>query len=245
MFEQAVLRPAPVRGWAVTLGFAGEVLVVACVMAAPLIWPQLLPQAASMTWISAPAPPPPPLKQAPLPHVRPTRPWQPQSAVLYQQTRDRILSVRLDEPPPPVGDVVGGTAAGNSDLGLNAAIDSITRPAAPKPIVEAAPTVPKPATKSPTPQIRIGGAVQAARLVHRVDPVYPAMARQMRIAGTVELAGVIGTDGRIREVSVTSGHPFLVQAALEAVRQWAYRPTLLGGQPVEVITTITVTFRLS
>jgi periplasmic protein TonB len=155
-----------------------------------------------------------------------------------------MLTVTLDEPPPPEG-VVGGTAAGDSDHGLNPAIDSITRPAAPKPVVEAAPTVPKLATKSPTPQIRVGGAVQAARLVHRVDPVYPAMARQMRIAGTVELAGVIGTDGRIRELRVTSGHPLLVQAALEAVRQWVYRPTLLGGQPVEVITTITVVFRLS
>jgi len=155
-----------------------------------------------------------------------------------------MLRVTLDEPPRPDA-VMGGTAAGDSDHVLNAAIDSITRPAAPKPIVGAAPSVPKPTIKSPTTQIRVGGAVQSARLVHRVDPVYPAMARQMRIAGTVELAGVIGADGRIRELRVTSGHPFLVQAALEAVRQWVYRPTLLGGQPVEVITTITVVFRLS
>jgi protein TonB len=91
----------------------------------------------------------------------------------------------------------------------------------------------------------VGGPVQAARLVHRVDPAYPPLARQTRIAGTVELNGVIGTDGRIRELHVNSGHPFLAPAALEAVRQWVYQPTLLGGDPVEVITTITVVFRLN
>ena len=67
----------------------------------------------------------------------------------------------------------------------------------------------------------------------------------MRIAGVVELAGVIGAEGRIRELQVTSGHPLLVQAALDAVRQWVYRPTLLSGRPVEVITTIRVVFRLN
>jgi periplasmic protein TonB len=245
MFEQAVLCPAPVRGWAVTLGFAGEVLVVACVLAVPLLWPQLLPRAATTTWISAPAPPAAPLKPAPLSPMRPTRPWDAHRAVLYQPGEVRPLRITLDEPPPPGPAVTGGNAISDSDRGLNLAIDSIMPMATPKP----APEPPRGVTPNPTPVrpqlIRVGGAVQAARLVHRVDPLYPAMARQMRIAGTVELAGVIGTDGRIRELRVTSGHPFLVQAALEAVRQWVYRPTLLGGEPVEVITTITVVFRLS
>lgn len=84
-----------------------------------------------------------------------------------------------------------------------------------------------------------------ARLVHRVDPVYPAIARQARISGAVELTGVIGVDGHIRELRVVKGHPFLASAALEAVRQWVYEPTLLNGETVEVIAPITVNFLLN
>jgi protein TonB len=84
-----------------------------------------------------------------------------------------------------------------------------------------------------------------ARLLHRVEPVYPPLARQTRISGTVELTGVVGTNGRIRELRVVSGHPFLAAAALEAVRQWVYEPTLLNGEAVEVIAPITVNFRLN
>jgi protein TonB len=84
-----------------------------------------------------------------------------------------------------------------------------------------------------------------AQLLHRVEPVYPPLARQTRISGTVELTGVVGTNGRIRELRVVSGHPFLAAAALEAVRQWVYEPTLLNGEPVEVIAPITVNFRLN
>ena len=84
-----------------------------------------------------------------------------------------------------------------------------------------------------------------ARLVHRVDPVYPPFARQARISGTVELTGVIGIDGRIRELQIVHGHPFLAKAALEAVRQWMYEPTLLNGAAVEVIAPITVNFLLN
>jgi protein TonB len=245
MFEQAVLRPEPVRGWAVTLGFAGEVVVVACILAVPLIWPQLLPRAETTTWISAPAPPAAPLKQARLTQVRPARPWDVRKAILYRPTAIRPLNVTLDEPPPPGAGVVGGPTPVDSDHGVNPVIGSVLPIAAPKPVTEPAAAVKPPATPALPPRIRVGGAVQAARLVHRVDPVYPALARQMRIAGTVELTGVIGTDGQIRELRVVSGHPFLVHAALEAVRQWVYRPTLLGGVPVEVITTITVLFRLN
>ena len=81
--------------------------------------------------------------------------------------------------------------------------------------------------------------------MHRVEPQYPEMARKMRVAGVVELEGVIGTDGRLRELRVVNGHPLLARAALEAVRQWIYAPTTLNGDPVEVIAPITVTFRLN
>jgi protein TonB len=67
----------------------------------------------------------------------------------------------------------------------------------------------------------------------------------MRISGAVELTGVIGVDGHIRELQIVHGHPLLARAALDAVRQWVYEPTLLDGEPVEVIAPITVNFRLN
>jgi protein TonB len=93
--------------------------------------------------------------------------------------------------------------------------------------------------------LKTGGLVQLARPIHRVEPRYPALARQARISGEVELAGVIGTDGRIHELKVVRGHPLLVHAALDAVRQWIWAPTTLNGDPVEVIAPIIVTFVLN
>src|SRR5256884_632253 len=87
--------------------------------------------------------------------------------------------------------------------------------------------------------------VQAARIVNRVQPVYPPLARQTRISGTVRLHAIISRDGTIQQLEVISGHPLLQQAALDAVRQWRYQPTLLNGEPVEVDTTIDVIFSLN
>ena len=81
-------------------------------------------------------------------------------------------------------------------------------------------------------------------LIHRVEPTYPALARQVRVEGHVELHAIIATDGTIQSLQVISGHPLLVQSALEAVRQWRYRATILDGQPVEVDTYITVVYTL-
>ena len=98
----------------------------------------------------------------------------------------------------------------------------------------------KPPNAEPPPRVKVGGLVKMARLLHRVDPVYPPIARQAHISGPVELTGVIGIDGRIRELQVVHGNQFLAEAALEAVRQWTYVPTLLNGDAVEVIAPITI-----
>lgn len=84
-----------------------------------------------------------------------------------------------------------------------------------------------------------------ANLLHRVQPVYPALARQARLQGTVELRAVISKTGTIENLIVVHGHPMLAGAAIDAVRQWRYRPYLLNGEPVEVETEITVNFLLS
>jgi protein TonB len=91
---------------------------------------------------------------------------------------------------------------------------------------------------------RVSVGVMDAMLIERVEPEYPPIARAMRLAGTVRLHAIIGTDGSVRQLRVNEGNPILAQAALAAVRQWRYRPTLLGGVPVEVETYITVNFVL-
>jgi protein TonB len=131
-----------------------------------------------------------------------------------------------------VGGVPGGVAGGSMGGVLGGVIGGIgTAPPPPKP--------------KPTGPIRVGGNVQAARIVNRVQPIYPPLARQTRISGTVRLHAIISKDGTIQQLEVISGHPLLQQAALDAVRQWRYQPTLLNGEPVEVDTTIDVIFSLN
>jgi TonB family protein len=94
-------------------------------------------------------------------------------------------------------------------------------------------------------RIFVAGETEATKLVSQTPPEYPALAKQARISGRVELSAVIGKDGHVINLSVVMGHPLLVQAALDAVRNWVYEPTLLNGEPVEVATNITVNFTLA
>jgi len=100
-------------------------------------------------------------------------------------------------------------------------------------------TLPAPSAPS---RIRVGENVQTANLIRKTAPQYPDMARSTGITGDVRLSITIGRDGTIQNVQLISGPPLLVQAALEAVETWLYKPTLLNGSPVEVITTVTVSF---
>jgi protein TonB len=93
--------------------------------------------------------------------------------------------------------------------------------------------------------VRVGGKVQEGRLIQRVLPDYPPLAIRMHISGVVRLHAIIGTDGRVRELRAMEGHPMLVRAAVEAVRQWLYRPAALNDDPIEVDTEITVRFNLN
>ena len=111
----------------------------------------------------------------------------------------------------------------------------------------AATTTVNPANADGTPpsRIRIGGNVQQTKLVSQPHPVYPLEAKQARIQGVVKFNATIAKDGTMQHLEVISGHPLLVPAAMEAVRQWVYQPTLLNGQPVEVTTEVDVNFTLS
>jgi len=116
-----------------------------------------------------------------------------------------------------------------------------------RPSIEASPANPTPQQEMPTAKperIRIGGNVAAAQVTHQVPPVYPAAAKAAHISGTVVLHCVIGKDGTIMQLTYVSGPPLLLQAAMDAVRQWTYKPTLLNGKAVEVDTTVSVVFVL-
>lgn len=115
------------------------------------------------------------------------------------------------------------------------------------PSTVAARPVPKQAPERPkeVQQVAVGGKVLETKLMKRVMPSYPPLARQMRVSGVVRLEGLISREGRIVKLRVVSGHPLLAAAAVEAVRQWVYRPTLLNGESVEVSAPIDVNFILS
>jgi protein TonB len=98
---------------------------------------------------------------------------------------------------------------------------------------------------TPVKRIRVASRVAEANLIHDVAPTYPPEAGRTRVEGTVVLLTVIGKDGTVQDVRVESGLPILAQAAIDAVKQWRYKPYLLNGEPVEVASRITINFTLS
>jgi protein TonB len=152
-----------------------------------------------------------------------------------------------DLPNAPVYDFGGHSATGAGSggvatIGLPGLFDDGTKLVAIAPPV----AIPKPpAAAAESKPLRIGEGVQAAKIIYAPKPVYPPLARQARISGPVHLAAEISPDGHIRNLRVLSGHPMLTQAAIDAVKQWTYHPTLLNGQPFEVVTEVTVNFILN
>ena len=221
---------------------------------APMLWPQVLPRNTLITSLLPPVPQGPP--KTPVVRTRPTQatvrstlPFR--SAALVEPTSYLAKAQIIVDPEPEVAPgpgVIGGLGGGLPGGGAGGILDRVLEAgAAPAPRARVEPQYGAvAATPSPQPKrIKLGGVVKFAALVHRVEPVYPQIAKNMRVSGTVELMGVIGTDGRMRELRVQSGHPLLARAALDAVSQWLYQPTLLNGEPVEVIAPITVTFHLN
>jgi protein TonB len=144
--------------------------------------------------------------------------------------------IREEENPLPatsIGGVVGGVPggmAGGSMGGVIGGIISSTPVAVPKVAVQ---------------RVRVSQGVSQGLLIHQIKPTYPPLARQARIQGSVVLQAVIAKDGTIQNLRLVSGHPMLAPAAIDAVKQWRYKPYFLNGEPVEVETQITVNFTLS
>jgi protein TonB len=90
----------------------------------------------------------------------------------------------------------------------------------------------------------VDGPIQMTKLVRKVLPVYPAIAKSARISGMVHLMATISRDGTVAKVDVVSGNPMLARAAVDAVQQWVYRPTVVEGTPIEVTAPIDLNFTL-
>jgi protein TonB len=239
MFEDSLIESGgklkTARGRTTTFSFILEAVVVGVMVLIPLLFTEALPKAQLMMALVAPPPPPPP----PPPPAAVKIVKQVQTDIVNGQLRTptkipkKVEIVKEEEAPPPSMGVVGGVPGGVPGGQMGGVIGGI--------ISSTPMAVPKVAVQ----RVRVSQGVTAGLVIKRVNPTYPPLARTARVQGSVVLAAVIGKDGTIQNLHVLSGHPLLTQAALEAVKQWRYKPYILNGEPVEVDTQVTVNFTLS
>jgi protein TonB len=249
MFEQTFVQTGKTNTtWTVLASTGIQIGLIGVFVVLPLIFFDVLPNAQLTSFLVTPPPPPPP---PPPPAAAP-----PKTVKVVPRTFDsshlvapkvipKEIKQIVDEEAPAIGvgvpgGVPGGVAGGTMGGILGGILGSVPSAAPPPP-----PPPKKEAPPKPTGPIPIGGRVQAAKLINQPQPLYPPLAKQARVSGTVELAAIIGKNGRIVDLKVVKGHPLLVAAALAAVKQWIYQPTLLNGEPVDVSTTIDVNFTLN
>ena len=246
MFEDSLIESGgklkTKRGWTSIVSFLLQFMIIGVMVLIPLIFTEALPKTVTLGFLVAPPPPPPPPPPAAAP-VKVVR--QVQTDIINGQLRtptkipQKVQMIKEDEAPPPVmatTGVVGGVPGGVPGGQMGGVLGSI---AAAGSNVAALPKV-------ATPQrVRVSSGVQSGLLVRKVPPTYPPLARQARIQGTVVLQAQISKSGDIENLQLVSGHPMLAPAAIEAVKQWKYKPYLLNGEPVEVETTVQVNFTLA
>jgi len=220
------------------LSFLLQVGLICILILIPLIYTDALPKQQLMTFLVAPPPPPPP---PPPPAAAPVKVVKMVSEVVNGQLRaptkipEKVQMIKEEEAPPDLGaGVPGGVPGGipgGSTGGVIGGILSSTPVAVPK---------------VATPQrVRVSSGVSTGLLIRKVQPNYPQLAKQARIQGSVVLQAEISKDGTIQNLQLISGHPMLAPAAIEAVKQWRYKPYLLNGEPVAVETQVVVNFSLS
>ncbi len=245
LFSDSILQYHGQKGrqtWATLASFIVQCVMLGMMLLIPLYFTQTLPKSQLLTFLIAPPPPPPP------------PPAEQQVARVMKQVESDLLStgglrtpskipqkvqmIKEEEAPPPMpgaGGVVGGVPGGIPGGQLGGVIGGIVNSTSAF-VPKLQPVVPQ--------RIRISQGVTSGLLLHKVQPPYPALAKAARIEGNVVLKAIIDKEGNIQDLQLVSGHPMLVPAAIEAVRQWKYKPYLLNGQPVEVETTVTVIFTL-
>jgi periplasmic protein TonB len=253
MFEQTFVEGVgrTNKSWTVVVSFLGQIVIVIIAILIPLIYTDAIPALSLSSFLVAPPPPPPP---PPPPQAAPPvkvvkiipRQFDAGKLMAPKSIPKEIATIKEEELPPPsagvsgvVGGMAGGSVGGSMGGVLNGIIGGIPTAAPPPP--------PPPAVKkeAPVQRIKVGGNVQAAMVMKKVQPIYPALAKSARVSGVVHLAAIIAKDGTIQELHSLGGPALLISAAMDAVKQWVYRPTLLNGEPVQVETTIDVNFTLN
>ena len=244
MFEDSLIesggRLKTKRGLTTFLSFGLQMLLVGVLVLVPLLFTEALPKTQLMTFLVAPPPPPPPPPPPAAAQIKVVKIIQ--TDIINGQLRtptkipEKIQMIKEEEAPPPVSTmagVVGGVpgAAGGQMGGVIGGIINST------PIA-----VPRVATPQ---RVRVSQGVTQGLLLRKIQPTYPPLARQARIQGSVLLQAEISKDGSIQNLRLISGHPMLAPSAIEAVKQWKYKPYILNGEPVEVETQITVNFTLA
>lgn len=233
------------RSGATLFSFIFQCLLIGIGLIIPLMITDALPQQQLLTFLIAPPPPPPPPPPAAaaVKIVKEIQTDLLNNGQLRTPSRipQKVQIIKEEEAPPPMpaaGGVVGGVPGGvpGGQLGgvIGGIISSTSNLSA---VPKLVPVAPK--------RVRISQGVTQGMLIHRVEPTYPQIARTARIQGVVVLTAVIARNGEIENLTLVSGHPLLAPAAIDAVKQWRYRPYLLNSEPVEVETTITVNFQLS
>jgi len=244
MFEDSLIESGgklkTKRGWTSIISFFLQFLIIGVMVLIPLIFTEALPKSVQLGFLVAPPPPPPPPPPAAAP-VKIVK--QIQTDIVNGQLRQptkipqKVQIIKEDEAPPPVaatGGVVGGVPGGVPGGSMGGVLGSVLS------------SVPVAVPKIATPQrVRVSSGVSQGLLIRKVPPTYPPLARQARIQGTVILQAQISKTGDIENLQLVSGHPMLAPAAIEAVKQWKYKPYLLNGEPVEVDTQVQVNFTLA
>lgn len=246
MFEDSLIESKRTlktsrRGVSTLLSFALQIGLIGLLVLIPLLVTQAIPTPQLMTQLAAPPPPPPPppppsgaSKAAAVHHEAHVEELKPDQIRVPTRIPEKIEMAKAEAPAAPtVGGVPGGVAGGVAGGQLGGVVGGV---------LNAAPSA-APALSAPS-RVKVSQGVAQGLLVHKVVPQYPPMARQMHIAGAVVLQAVIAKNGSIENVQVVSGPTQLASAAVQAVKQWRYKPYYLNGQPVEVQTTINVNFNL-
>jgi periplasmic protein TonB len=222
-----------IRRRALIISVAAQTAILAAIILVPLFGKPERIALANMT----PIPPYYPNR----PPARPDSPARPNTphprisndGTVYQPPN---IPQRIDpNPDPSPNDPPGFTPSTEPGVPCTACL----------PIVDTRPQPERPADIRPqAPHRLVMTHLESAMLIHRVEPIYPPLARQIHREGQVELHAIIATDGTIQSLQVVSGDTLFLQSAVDAVRQWRYRPTVLNGQPVEIDTYITVIYTL-
>lgn len=202
-----------------------------------------LKQFAQTFLVAPPPPPPPPPAPTVVKAIAPHKVFENAGKLVAPTVIPKTIAEIKEAPLPPDvdgGGVAGGVPGGVTGGSMGGVIGGVIGGVVTTPTAPIAPKDNKP--KAP---VRVGGRVREPKAVYRVEPVYPALAKQTRIQGTVVIDAVLDEHGNVVEMKAVSGAPLLIQSALDAVGRWKYEPTYLNEEPVPVQLNVTVTFRLN